>query len=37
MQIWGIEGLYRVWQQPQRLPRLIRVFRILPSLAARRY
>jgi N-acetylglucosaminyldiphosphoundecaprenol N-acetyl-beta-D-mannosaminyltransferase len=37
MQICGIEGLYRVWQQPDRLPRLIRVFRILPRLAARRY
>lgn len=37
MQICGFEGLYRVWQQPERLPRLIRVFRILPRLAARRY
>jgi N-acetylglucosaminyldiphosphoundecaprenol N-acetyl-beta-D-mannosaminyltransferase len=37
MQVCGIEGLYRVCQQPERLPRLIRVFRILPKLAALRY
>jgi N-acetylglucosaminyldiphosphoundecaprenol N-acetyl-beta-D-mannosaminyltransferase len=33
----GIEGLYRVWQQPSRAWRLLRVLRILPQLAAGRY
>jgi N-acetylglucosaminyldiphosphoundecaprenol N-acetyl-beta-D-mannosaminyltransferase len=37
MQICGVEGLYRVCQQPERLPRLIRVLRILPRLVAGRY
>ena len=29
----GLEGLYRVWQQPARLLRLLRVLRVLPMLA----
>lgn len=33
----GLEGLYRVLQQPQRLGRLIRVTRLLPLLATGRY
>jgi exopolysaccharide biosynthesis WecB/TagA/CpsF family protein len=33
----GAEGLYRVWQDPSRLRRLLRVLRILPRLAAGRY
>lgn len=37
MQRSGLEGLYRVWQQPARLLRLLRVLRVLPSLAAGRY
>jgi exopolysaccharide biosynthesis WecB/TagA/CpsF family protein len=37
MQRSGLEGLYRVWQQPARLLRLLRVMRVLPQLAAARY
>lgn len=33
----GVEGLYRVLQQPSRLQRLFGVLRILPVLARRRY
>lgn len=33
----GLEGLYRVLQQPSRLGRLLKVLRILPVLAQRRY
>lgn len=33
----GLEGLYRVLQQPQRLGRLVRVTRVLPRLALGRY
>ncbi len=33
----GLEGLYRVWQQPRRLLRLFRVMRVLPWLASGRY
>jgi len=28
----GLEGLYRVWQQPARVGRLVRVLRVLPML-----
>jgi UDP-N-acetyl-D-mannosaminouronate:lipid I N-acetyl-D-mannosaminouronosyltransferase len=28
----GLEGLYRVWQQPSRLSRLFGVMRVLPLL-----
>lgn len=37
MQYSGLEGLYRVWQQPARLLRLFRVLRVLPMLATGRY
>ncbi len=37
MQRSGLEGLYRVWQQPARMLRLLRVLRVLPSLATGRY
>jgi len=37
MQLWGLEGLYRLWQQPSRLPRLLRVLRILPIVAFKRF
>jgi len=37
MQHWGLEGLYRLWQQPSRLPRLLRVLRILPIVAFKRF
>jgi exopolysaccharide biosynthesis WecB/TagA/CpsF family protein len=37
MQSLGIEALFRVWQQPRRLPRLLRVMRILPRLVAGDY
>ena len=37
MQVGGLEALYRVWQQPARLPRLLRVLRLLPTLVAGRY
>lgn len=37
MQSAGIEALYRVWQQPRRLPRLLRVLRIVPRLALGNY
>jgi exopolysaccharide biosynthesis WecB/TagA/CpsF family protein len=33
----GLEGLYRVWQQPARLIRLLRVLRVLPLLARGAY
>lgn len=33
----GVEGVYRVLQQPQRLWRLIKVTRLIPRLAAGRY
>jgi N-acetylglucosaminyldiphosphoundecaprenol N-acetyl-beta-D-mannosaminyltransferase len=33
----GLEGPYRVWQQPARLLRFMRVLRLLPLLAARSY
>lgn len=33
----GLEGLYRVWQQPARWPRLLRVLRVLPLLARGAY
>jgi exopolysaccharide biosynthesis WecB/TagA/CpsF family protein len=33
----GLEGLYRVWQQPQRLGRLLRVLRVLPRLVLGQY
>jgi N-acetylglucosaminyldiphosphoundecaprenol N-acetyl-beta-D-mannosaminyltransferase len=33
----GLEGLFRVLQRPRRLPRLLRVTRILPTLLLRRY
>lgn len=33
----GIEGIYRVLQQPQRLWRLVKVTRLIPRLAAGRY
>lgn len=33
----GLEGPYRVWQQPQRLGRLLRVLRILPLLVRGSY
>ncbi len=32
MQVAGLESLYRVWQQPRRFPRLLRVLRIVPRL-----
>lgn len=37
LQSLGLEALYRVYQQPRRLPRLLRVMRILPRLVARDY
>jgi N-acetylglucosaminyldiphosphoundecaprenol N-acetyl-beta-D-mannosaminyltransferase len=37
MQRSGLEGLYRVWQQPARLLRLLLVLRVLPLLAGGRY
>jgi exopolysaccharide biosynthesis WecB/TagA/CpsF family protein len=37
MQRSGLEALYRVWQQPARLPRLIHALRVLPLLASGRY
>lgn len=37
MQLSGLEALFRVWQQPARLPRLMRSLRVLPRLAAGRY
>lgn len=37
VQCIGLEGLYRVWQQPARFNRLLRVLRILPVLASGRY
>jgi len=37
MQSLGVEALYRVCQQPRRLPRLLRVMRILPRLVAGDY
>jgi N-acetylglucosaminyldiphosphoundecaprenol N-acetyl-beta-D-mannosaminyltransferase len=37
MRSLGVEALYRVCQQPRRLPRLVRVLRILPRLVARDY
>jgi UDP-N-acetyl-D-mannosaminuronic acid transferase (WecB/TagA/CpsF family) len=37
MQRSGLEALYRVWEQPARLPRLIRALRVLPLLASGRY
>lgn len=33
----GLEGPYRVWQQPARLLRFMRVLRLLPRLATRSY
>lgn len=33
----GLEGIYRVLQQPQRLGRMIKVTRLLPRLASGRY
>lgn len=36
-QCLGLEGLYRVLQQPSRLGRLLRVLRVLPLLALGRY
>lgn len=36
-QVLGLEGPYRVWQQPQRGWRLLRVLRILPLLARGSY
>jgi exopolysaccharide biosynthesis WecB/TagA/CpsF family protein len=33
----GLEGPWRVWQQPARLGRFIRVLRLLPLLARQRY
>ncbi len=33
----GIEGVYRVLQRPQRIGRLLRVLRVIPLLAIRRY
>ncbi len=37
LQSLGVEALYRVYQQPRRLPRLLRVMRILPRLVTRDY
>jgi N-acetylglucosaminyldiphosphoundecaprenol N-acetyl-beta-D-mannosaminyltransferase len=37
LQCIGLEGLYRVWQQPARLGRLLRVLRVLPMLAKGAY
>ena len=37
MQRGGLEALYRVWQQPARLPRLVRALQVLPLLASGRY
>ncbi len=37
MQRCGLEALYRVWQQPARLPRLVRALQVLPLLASGRY
>ncbi len=37
MQRCGLEALYRVWEQPSRLPRLVRALRVLPPLLAGRY
>jgi N-acetylglucosaminyldiphosphoundecaprenol N-acetyl-beta-D-mannosaminyltransferase len=37
IQCVGLEGLYRVWQQPARLGRLLRVLRVLPMLALGKY
>jgi exopolysaccharide biosynthesis WecB/TagA/CpsF family protein len=36
-QQWGLEGIYRVIQQPTRLMRLFKVLRVLPVLATRAY
>ncbi len=37
MQRGGVEALYRVWEQPARLPRLLRALRVLPPLLLGRY
>lgn len=37
VQYIGLEGLYRVWQQPARLGRLLRVLRVLPMLGRGAY
>jgi len=37
MQRSGLESVYRVWEQPSRLPRWLRSLRLLPMLAAGRY
>ena len=34
--LW-LEALFRVWQQPARLPRLMRSLRVLPLLASGNY
>jgi len=33
----GLEGVYRLWQQPSRLPRFLRVLRIVPIVLFGRY
>ncbi len=37
MQCSGLESLYRLWEQPSRLPRWLRNLRLLPMLAMGRY
>lgn len=37
MQVSGLESLYRLWQQPSRLARWLRILRLLPMLASGRY
>ncbi len=37
MQYSGLESVYRVWEQPSRLPRWLRSLRLLPMLSAGRY
>jgi exopolysaccharide biosynthesis WecB/TagA/CpsF family protein len=37
MQRSGLESVYRVWEQPSRLPRWLRCLRLIPMLAAGRY
>lgn len=37
MQQCGLESVYRVWEQPSRLPRWLRSLKLLPLLAAGRY
>jgi len=36
-QRYGLEGLYRLWQQPSRLPRFLRVLPIIPRVLFNRF